>query len=76
MIAYNCPIGKAMCDGCNNFLTGGCLLKQSHPQASSITHYDMVELWERRREELMKLSKEELVELLIGKREQVRMLFG
>ena len=76
MIAYNCPISKATCDGCNSFLTGGCLLKQSQSQQSSITHDDMVELWERRREELMKLSKEELVELLIGKREQVGMLFG
>jgi hypothetical protein len=75
MIAYNCPIGKAMCDGCNNLLTGGCLL-QSQSQASSITHDGMVELWERRREELMKLSKEELVEMLIGKKEYVGMTFG
>ena len=75
MVAYNCPIGKALCDGCNNFLTGGCLL-QSQSQASSITHDGMVELWERRREELMKLSKEELIEMLIGKREYVGMTFG
>jgi hypothetical protein len=75
MIAYNCPIGKALCDGCNNLLTGGCLLKQSQPQQFSITHDDMVELWERRREELMKLSKEELVEMIIGKKEHVGMTF-
>ena len=76
MIAYNCPLGKAACDGCNNLLTGGCLLKQSKPQQFSITYDGRVELWERRREELMRLSKEELVELLIGKREQVGILFG
>ena len=76
MIAYNCPIGKMACDGCSNSLTGGCLLKQSQPQASSITHDGRVELWERRREELMRLSKEELVEMLIGKREQIGMIFG
>ena len=76
MIAYNCTIGRAVCDGCNNFLTGGCLLKQSQPQQFSITHDGMVALWERKREELMRLSKEELVELLIGKKEQIGMLFG
>ena len=36
----------------------------------------MVEMYDRRREELMKLSKEELVEMLIGKREHVGMTFG
>lgn len=76
MIAYNCPIGRAACDGCNNLLTGGCILKQSQPQQFSITHNDMVALYDRKKEELMKLPKEELVELLIGKREQVGMTFG
>ena len=76
MIAYNCPIGRAVCDGCNNLLTGGCMLKQSQPQQLSITHDDMVALYDRKKEELMKLSKEELVELLIGKRKQVGMTFG
>ena len=50
--------------------------KQNTSQAFSITHDDMVALWERRKEELMKLSKEELVELIIGKREHVGMTFG
>lgn len=72
MIAYNCPIGRAVCDGCKV----GCLLKQSQPQQFSITHDDMVALWERRREELMKLSKEDLIEMLIGKKEHVGMIFG
>ena len=76
MIAYNCPIGRAVCDGCNNLLTGGCILKQSQPQQFSITHNDMVALYDRKKEELMKLTKEELVELLIGKRKQVGMTFG
>ena len=76
MTAYNCPFGKACCDGCNCLTTGGCIAKQNTPQAFSITHDDMVALWERRKEELMKLSKEELVEMLIGKREHVGMTFG
>jgi hypothetical protein len=76
MIAYNCPIGRAACDGCNNLLTGDCLSKQSQSQQSSITHDDIVAHYDRKKEELMKLSKEELVELLIGKREHVGMTFG
>jgi hypothetical protein len=76
MIAYNCPIGRAVCDGCNNLLTGGCMLKQSQPQQFLITHDGVVALWERRKAELMKLSKEELVEMIIGKREHVGMTFG
>lgn len=73
MMAYNCPFGRACCDGCNDLTTGGCIAKQS--QAFSITHDDMVALWERRKEELMKLSKEELVEIIIGKRENVGVTF-
>ena len=76
MIAYNCPIGRALCDGCNNLLTGGCLLKQIQPQPLSVTHDEMVALYDIKKEALMKRSKEELVELLIGKREQVGMTFG
>ncbi len=76
MIPYNCPIGRATCDGCNNLLIGGCLLKQSQPQQFSITYDDMLALYDRKREELMKLSKEELVEILINKREHVGMAFG
>lgn len=76
MIAYNCPFGRACCDGCNQLTTGGCLAKQIQPHSFSITHDDMVALWERRKEELMKLSKEELVEMLIGKREHVGITFG
>ena len=76
MTAYNCPFGKACCDGCNCLTTGGCIAKQNTSQASSITYDGMLALWDRRREELMKLSKEELVEMLIGKREHVGMTFG
>ena len=42
----------------------------------SITRDEMFALYDRRREELMKLSKEELVEMLIGKREHIGMIFG
>lgn len=76
MIVHNCPLGRIACDGCNQLTTGGCLAKQSQPHCFSITHDDMVALWERRKEDLMKLSKEELVELLIGKREHIGMIFG
>ncbi len=75
MSVINCPLGKLCCDGCNQLTTGGCLAKQTS-YAHSITHDDMVEMYDRRREELMKLSKEELVEMLIGKREHVGMTFG
>lgn len=76
MIADNCPFGKLSCDGCSILTTGGCLEKQSCSQAFSISHNDMVAMWERKKDELMKLSKEELVEMLIGKRENVGMIFG
>lgn len=75
MTANNCPFGRAYCDGCNNLTTCGCIAEQNTSQAFSITHDDMVALWERRKEELMKLSKEDLVEMLIGKREHVGMTF-
>lgn len=76
MIAYNCPLGKVSCDECNQLTTGGCLAKQNQSQAISITREESVALWERRKEELMKLSKEELVEIIIGKREHIGMTFG
>ena len=67
MIAYNCPLGKIVCDGCNYLNTGGCVLaNQSH--AFTISHEDSVKLWERDKETLMKLSKEDLVELIIGRK--------
>ena len=75
MIANNCPFGRACCDGCNNLTTGGCIAKQNFT-GCSITHDDMVALWKRRKDELMKLSKEELVEMIIGKKEYVGMIFG
>lgn len=76
MIAYNYPLGRLYCDGCNQLTTDGCLAKQNASYAVSITHDDMVALYDRRREELMRLSKEDLVELLIGKREHVGLTFG
>lgn len=44
--------------------------------ATSITHKEMLELWERRHKELMTLSKEELVEMIIGPKEKVGCIFG
>lgn len=57
-------------------IANNCTTEQNISQAVSITYEDIVALWERRREELMKLSKEELVEMLIGKREHVGITFG
>jgi len=74
MITNNCSLGRLNCYGCPYLTSAGCLEK-ANTQAFSITHDDMVALWERRKEELMKLSKEELVEMLIGKREHVGMTF-
>jgi len=44
-------------------------------KALTVTHDDMLALYDRERAELMKLSKEELIEKLIGKREEVGMTF-
>ena len=52
------------------------MMEQNTSQANSITYDDMIALWERRKDELMKLSKEELVEMLIGEREHIGMTFG
>jgi len=79
MTANNCPFGRTCCDGCNYLTTSGCIAKQNclnTSQTFSITHNDMFALWERRREELMKLSKEDLIEMIIGKREHVGITFG
>ena len=76
MTAYNCPFGRLTCDGCTYLTSAGCLEKVRNTQAFYITSDGMIDLWERRKEELMKLSKEELVEMIIGKREHVGTIFG
>ena len=78
MTVDSCPFKRIYYDGCNYLTTttGGCIAKQNTSQTFSITHDDMVALWERRKEELMKLSKEELIEIIIGKREHVGITFG
>ena len=48
---------------------------EAFTKAFTITHDDMLALYDRERTELMKLSKEELIEKLIGKREEVGMSF-
>ena len=49
---------------------------QIENQAMSITQKEMEELWEYRYNELMKKSKEELIEMIIGQKEQVGILIG
>ena len=45
------------------------LTLNTHPPTQfSITHDDMLRLYDREKSELMKLSKEELIEKLIGKK--------
>jgi hypothetical protein len=68
MIAWNCPLGRMVCDGCNNLTTGGCLAKNISA-VFSITKEDVDRMWEERRKKLMALSKEDLVELIMGRRE-------
>ncbi len=67
MIAWNCPVGRMVCDGCNNLTTAGCSAKNMSA-ATSITQEDIDTMWEKRRKELMALSKEDLVELIMGRR--------
>jgi hypothetical protein len=66
MIAWNCPIGRLVCDGCDSLTTGGCI-KKNTPTAISITQNDIDMMYERRKKELMALSKEDLVELILGR---------
>jgi hypothetical protein len=68
MIAYNCPLGRVACDGCNHLTTAGCILKRNNNSitANSITIEDTKRMWNERHNELMKLSKEDLVEIIIG----------
>ena len=49
--------------------------EEPKPKAYTITHNEMLALYDRERAELMKLSKEELINKLIGKREEVGMAF-
>lgn len=49
--------------------------EEPKPKAYTITHDEMLALYDREKSELMKLSKEELIEKLIGKREEVGMTF-
>jgi hypothetical protein len=69
MIAYNCPLGKQVCDGCNYLNTRGYCVLAYQPVAVSISQEEIADLWERRKEALMKLSKEDLVELIIGRKQ-------
>lgn len=71
-----CPIGRVSCDLCSYDTTAGCTAQRPLPTASSITREEILAHYDHRKEELMKLSKEELVEQLIGKRESLTMLFG
>lgn len=68
MIAHNCPLGKIVCDSCNYLDTGWYCVLANQSHAVTISHEESAELWERRKEELMKLTKDDLVELIIGRK--------
>lgn len=65
MIDWTCPLGKYTCNSCTCFTTGGCTIKNQNA-TNSITQEQERELWKKRRTELMALSKEDLVELIMG----------
>ena len=63
-----CPIGKHYCDGCewhNSFSTNPCTYIRT---SYSITREEQDALYEKRYNELMSLSKETLVGIILGKR--------
>ncbi len=68
MIAYNCPLNRVICDGCDYLNANDCCVLAYQSYATSITQEEKAELWERRKEELMKLSKDDLIELIIGRK--------
>lgn len=66
MLANCCPMGKIICDGCSYLTSVGC--SYEHNVSFSISQKESDELWESRKNELMSLSKETLVELIMGRR--------
>lgn len=68
MIAYNCPLNRVICDGCDYLNTNDCCVLAYQSHAEPITREESIDLWERRKEKLMELSKEDLVELIIGRK--------
>ena len=67
MLSINCPFGKIVCDGCSYLTTIGCSYDRSK-DVYTITKEQSDELWERRRNELLSLPKETLVEMIMGRR--------
>ena len=63
----NCPYGKVICDGCEFFGTADCM-RINTPNVYTITAEQSKQVYERQYNELMRLSKETLVEMIIGKR--------
>lgn len=66
MLSNNCPMGKLYCDTCQYSTTGGCIYPRN--VSFSITKEESDALWERTRQELMSLSKETLVEIIMGRK--------
>ena len=65
MLAYNCPCGKIVCDDCI-FLRDGCCTYERNVQYT-ITADQIREMHNNERERLMKLPKETLVEMILGR---------
>lgn len=65
MLPNYCPMGKIVCDGCSYLTTVGCSYERN--VAFTITQEESDKLWERRRNELLSLPKETLVEMIMGR---------
>lgn len=63
MLAYNCPCGKIVCDGCIFLRDGNCTYE--HKQFT-ITSDQIAEMHRKERERLLNLPKETLVEMIMG----------
>ena len=61
-----CPVGRAVCDGCKLLTSAGCSLNTSVSYSHTLD--DDRSYYDKKFNEMMQLSKETLVELLIGRR--------
>jgi len=71
MIPDICPLGRINCVSCPYFTTCGCTYEKINNTTNTFTtwsHDDAVRYYDKRKEELMKIPKDILVEMLIGKR--------
>lgn len=66
IVSANCPYGKITCDGCGHLGTGGC--HYNVQRTFTITAKQQQDIYDAKFNELMQLSKETLVEIIIGRK--------